>query len=71
MAIDRRRANEQWHPAAENGSITWERVDTALLMDIRDELQRLNALLHCANFTTMPAILRGIRRDLKAQRKRR
>lgn len=33
----------------------------ALLMDIRDELERLNALLHCGNFTSIPATLREIR----------
>ena len=47
----------------------WEVIHTALLMDLRDELRSLNALLHCQNFVTLPRELRGLRRDLKAQRK--
>ena len=35
-------------------------VFVALLMDIRDELQRLNALLHCENFTQIPKTLNRI-----------
>lgn len=69
MAVNRRRANEQWMPAEPDGSISWDRVDTALLMDIRDELQRLNALLHCHNFTGMPTTLKSIRRAMPVHRK--
>ena len=32
-----------------------------LLMDLRDELKQLNALLGCRNFTDVPQILRDIR----------
>jgi hypothetical protein len=46
-------------------------VHTALLMDIRDELKRLNILLHCSNFTGMPATLRTISRKLPAITKKR
>ena len=35
----------------------WEQVNTAVLMDIRDELQTLNRLLHCGNFTGIPRTL--------------
>lgn len=40
---------------------TWERVNTAILLDIRDELKRLNNLLHCQNFIAIPRILKTIR----------
>ena len=46
------------------GSIrTWDGVKISVLMDIRDELQKLNALLHCSNFTQIPARLRRISRN--------
>lgn len=43
---------------------------TALLLDIRDELQRLNALLHCQNFVGIPAELRAIRAKLPAKKRK-
>lgn len=69
MAVDRRRKGENWNPAREDGSITWDRVDTALLMDIRDELQTLNRLLACRNFVGIPASLRAIQRNTKKEPK--
>ncbi len=39
-------------------------IQAAVLMDIRDELQRLNTLLHCENFQAIPSVLREIRRRL-------
>lgn len=50
---------------------TWEQVNTAVLMDIRDELQRLNRLLYCSNFTAIPSILRAIGRNTTKPRRRR
>lgn len=55
------RSNNEWETPKTN--FTWEHVQVEVLMDIRRELQRLNALLHCYNFTTMPATLRSIRRN--------
>lgn len=40
-----------------------------LLMDIRDELQRLNSLLHCPNFTSIPAKLDRIVKNTAKPRK--
>lgn len=37
----------------------------AVLMDIRDELQRLNRLLHCVNFTSIPGEISAIKRHTK------
>jgi hypothetical protein len=42
----------------------------AVLMDIRDELKRLNQLLHCHNFTGIPMTLRSIRRAMPARKKK-
>lgn len=69
---DRRKKNVEWTPGAEDGSMpTWERVQVALLMDIRDELQRLNNILECPNFQRIPAKLDRIGRNTAKPRKRR
>lgn len=47
---------------ARHKNVTWNLSDSpgtdgamlAALMDIRDELQRLNALLHCPHFQDVP-----------------
>lgn len=43
---------------------SWETINSALLMDIRDELKSLNALLHCTNFTGIPWELTRMRRGI-------
>lgn len=48
---------------------TWDQVKVALLMDIRDELQNLNGLLHCHNFRRIPAHLNAIRENTTKKRK--
>jgi hypothetical protein len=69
MTADRRMKNRNWTPADENGLVpTWERVNLAVLLDIRDELQRLNAAIYCPNFTAIPAMLRAIRRNTTKKR---
>ena len=56
-------ANVKWElPSKRDGYIeTWDLARLAVLMDIRDELQKLNALLGCRNFVAVPGILRDIR----------
>lgn len=55
----------------ESGNIgTWEKVGIAALYDIRDELKRLNVLLHCANFLDVPRRLERIARNTAKPRKR-
>lgn len=49
---------------------TWEQVSVEVLMDIRDELRRLNRLLHCPNFVAIPAKLDALRRKTPAKKKR-
>lgn len=52
-------------------TLEWSQVPTLVLMDIRDELKRLNSLLHCHNFTSLPSEIRGLRRDIKQGNKKR
>lgn len=73
MAVEKRFANRNWVVADDTGDIynvTREGVVLAVLMDIRDELQRLNALLHCTNFRQIPRTLSNIDRRLATPRKR-
>lgn len=49
----------------------WDHVAIEVLMDIRAELRRLNALLHCGNFTAIPHILRDIKTAASRPRRRR
>lgn len=75
---DTRRKNVDWLVAEPNGQVqTWERAGIAVLMDIRDELQSLNRLLACPNFTGIPRTLthirratEGARRDVKQRRRK-
>lgn len=48
----------------------WDALHAAILMDIRDELKRLNALLYCTNFLDIPLHLRMIRRNTTKPKKR-
>lgn len=43
---------------------TSDRIQIILLQEIRDELQRLNALLSCVNFTGLPKVLKRIDKRL-------
>lgn len=51
--------------------ITYPGAQLAVLMDIRDELKRLNGLLHCENFQRIPRKLDRISRNTAKPRKRR
>jgi hypothetical protein len=44
-----------------SGTISYEAASLCVLMDIRDELKQLNALLSCSNFTLLPRVLKQIR----------
>lgn len=67
-----RHANVTWNfPTTAAGNIaSWEFVQIAVLMDLRDELQRLNRLLHCPNFIAIPRKLDAIHRKIPTQRRR-
>lgn len=49
---------------------TWEQVQVAVLMDIRDELKQLNRTLGCHNFLSIPHTLKGIRRKIPTPKPR-
>lgn len=55
----------------EGEALTYEQAQLAVLMDLRDELKKLNALLHCGNFVAIPGVLREIRENTKPRKKRR
>lgn len=62
--------DQEFDLANERGNIeTWEKVGIAALYDIRDELKRLNALLHCVNFTAIPQKLDRIEKNTRKRRK--
>ena len=66
---DLRHKNAAWTvPTDLNGSIAWGGAQLAVLMDLRDELQRLNNLLACQNFLGIPHTLRSINRKLTKPR---
>ena len=45
----------EWDLPMVGGRIaSWDAMTIAALMDIRDELKRLNKLLHCDNFVRIP-----------------
>jgi hypothetical protein len=50
---------------------TYDGCQLAVLCAIRDELKQLNALLHCSNFTGIPATLRSIRKNTAKPRRKR
>lgn len=73
MNVDRRRKNREWFVTDEQGATYSHLRDGCLLavaMDIRDELQKLNSLLHCHNFVVIPDILRTIRRNTTKPKKK-
>jgi hypothetical protein len=72
MAVDQRHKDKKWSlPTDSDGRIgSWDHVKIAVLMDIRDELQTLNRLLGCPNFTGIPETLRQIRRKIPTRRGR-
>lgn len=63
---NRRQKNVAWAVLDENGrqyTGDYGAAQLAVLMDLRDEIQKLNQLLHCRNFTDIPKMLRSIQRS--------
>jgi hypothetical protein len=59
-----------WQPGTDKGAAeTWQHVQVAVLMDIRDELKRLNLLLYCTNFTGIPQVLRKVEKNTRKKRR--
>lgn len=58
-----------WDLAGADGKVpSWQHVEIAVLMDIRDELRSLNALLHCHNFVDVPRKLDAVKDELRRVR---
>lgn len=70
---DRKFRNSIWQVNTNSsGQVgSWAEVQACLLMDIREELQTLNRLLHCTNFTAIPHKLDRIERNTRKRRKKR
>lgn len=49
---------------------TLEQARLALLMDIRDELKRINQVLNCSNFLDLPRQVTLIRRNTTRRKKK-
>lgn len=64
MSRRQNRRNIDWE-TPENPHFRWEHVTVEVLMDIRQELKRLNELLHCHNAVGMPQTLKKIDRRLQ------
>jgi len=54
-----------------DGMISFPGAQLTVLMDIRDELKKLNALLHCSNFTAIPHVMREVARNTKPKKRKR
>ena len=65
-----RRKNTEWSLPDLGETVTVDQAQLAVLMDIRDELQRLNALFNCSNFLAIPHTLRAIEKNTRPKRKR-
>lgn len=62
--------NVNWHVWQEDdGKYGNDAVMRAIMLDIREELKRLNRVLNCPNFIEVPAILRAIKQNTKKRRK--
>ena len=58
---DTRKKDANWRLNVDNnGRVSNDDAQLAVLMDIRDELKRLNSLLHCQNFQAIPRILKRV-----------
>lgn len=58
--------NNRWNVGGDDTpgkvvSPNMEGAQLAVLMDIRDELQSLNSIFGCYNFTTLPNVIKTIR----------
>lgn len=56
-------------PSGARGLYSFDQAQLSVLLDIRDELKRLNAVLHCPNFLNIPLKLDRIGRNTAKRRK--
>lgn len=68
--MDKRKKDYGWFiKTNSNGTTPTDDAQLAVLMDLRDELKRLNAVLHCSNFLAIPHKLDAIKRNTAKKRK--
>jgi hypothetical protein len=68
---DRRQKDVNWFVTGDDGRIlSVDHAELAVLMDIRDELKRLNDVFHCNNFIGVPYKLERIARNTSKPRRR-
>ena len=67
---DVRRKNINWRLPAPPEALSYEAASLAVLMDARDELQSINQILRCPNFTRFPYSLERIARNTAKPRKK-
>ena len=60
MTSVERPKNIDWRVLRSVGGYTTDQIQLAILMDIRDELQRLNNILLCPNLQMIPSMLQRI-----------
>ena len=68
MADSRRHKNTNW--LIPDPANTYEQAQLAVLMDIRDELQRLCRIFECPNFQRVPSDLQQVRRNTTKRRRK-
>ena len=68
--MTRRHKDVDWTMPDRMSDGTWEQVGIIVLMDIRDELKLLNAMLRCPNFQQIPAKLEAIKKNTSKPRER-
>lgn len=61
--------NQSWDMAADDHP-TYDMAQLATLMDIRDELQTLNAVFRCHNALVIPELLRAIKKNTTKPRRK-
>lgn len=68
----REKENAEWNFwMNDDGSVQTDRVQAIVLLDIREELKKLNQLLNCPNFLSVPTSLRVIRRNTTKKKRTR
>ena len=68
---DLRHKDANWTvPCNSEGKISFEGAQLAVLLDLRDELKRLNAVFACYNFRRIPSKLEAIRKNTAKRRKK-
>lgn len=72
MSIEQRFKDWNWKTITDGNyyqtDYFYNHASLAVLMDLRDELQRLNRLLYCVNFQNIPHTLKQIARQTKKRK---